>query len=86
MTDQLQGIPDRWFFNLKGIIVVLCSGENVGVNASLDLRDDLTDDQKIGIISQIANTLNLQYDILRGHMDVKVRGFKDVVENMEEYY
>jgi len=69
MFTKLAEIPDKWFNDFKGFIMVCCSGENVGVNASFGIID-LTDTEKIGIISLIASKLDLKYEILRDHMDV----------------
>ena len=82
MTDGLEGVPDKWFDNLLGFIVVICTTENVGVNASLSIRDDLTVDQKIGIIAQISQTLDLQYEILREYMDVTNLDFSKINEGI----
>lgn len=71
MFNKLAEIPDKWFRGFKGFIMVCCTGKNVGVNASLNLLE-LTDDQKIGIISMVAKKLGLDYEILRDYMDVKL--------------
>jgi hypothetical protein len=65
---KLASVPDHSLVDFQGVIMVLVMEDNIGVNATKTL-DDLTPDQKILILAQIAKNLHLRAEHFTGYVD-----------------